>query len=1057
VTAGRAAGRERAPARGADAPHAPDAPAAHKDRFPDPGAHPTVESVRDGRWTDPATWSTGRVPAPGDRVRVSGGTAVVFDAADARVVCVSVDGTLTFATATDTRLSLQDLRVNANGELDLGTRADPISPSVTATVTFLNRPFDLEADPEQSGHGLVAFGTVRVYGAPKTSFLRLEREARAGDTAVALEAAPAGWRPGDRLILPDSRPIHGERFAKYGEAQRAGVAPDMGWEELTVAGVSGNVVTLTRPLAFDHPGAHDPDGKLSEVTLVSDRRRVKLLPHLGNLGRNVVFRSEDPSGVRGHVLFAHRADVKVFYALFKDLGRTTVRPLDSTARDPDGTLAHVGANQIGRYAFHFHHVIGPKSPDPTGFQFQAVGNAVDGSPKWGIVVHDSFFGLVQDNVVYNARGACVVTETGAEAFNVIAHNFMVRSEGSGELSHARRTNEGAKDNGFEGSGLWTRGNLKNLIADNVVANTRQNGYNLFQFGPTDSWVPRTRGADPAVHGTKVDLTRAMFEPAIQAVRVRNEAYGVYGFHGQASEHWGTLLPTGFEETDLIYWNNFRMGFGGGSGNQQNWHLIHPVIRFAYDPAKRGNLPDWFRYAVALDTNPSYVHYVKVEGADIQGAAVAVPENTFYGDLVIKDGYFRNHENIVLYPIPHTVVLANNRFDPVPGVPLRTIRYDHAPYKGDTRLDGDLTKPQPPAVLPVYDHDGVRGANYLLYSPQQDPRAVVPPDQGDRFKGAPASGITNERAWAEYGIAMGWQVAPLREHDDPDGSKARALARGLGAAPGMLAFPLPAPTPDLDGKAPRLLVNSPVPGASYSFKEVPVRFTRLGKQDRTYAAVFGVDRRPDLVFKSSDFWGDQVVMKGVPDGRHVLRWHLLDPGGKMVPGSEGSLRFTTFTPAAPKNLRRVASPAPPLRLPDPGGRLWSLDGFKGRTVVLVFFQGAECAHCVGQLRDLVRDARGRVGPTTELVAVSGRRVESAREALALLGVQAPDRFHLLVDEDHRAFRDFGCYDGGPLHGLFLIDRQGVIRARYAGELPYDDVREVVRRVRSLTPSVGRIRS
>jgi peroxiredoxin len=265
---------------------------------------------------------------------------------------------------------------------------------------------------------------------------------------------------------------------------------------------------------------------------------------------------------------------------------------------------------------------------------------------------------------------------------------------------------------------------------------------------------------------------------------------------------------------------------------------------------------------------------------------------------------------------------------------------------------------------------------------------------------------------------------------------------------MLAFPLPGPSPDLDTKAPRLLINSPVPGASYGLGEVPVRFTRLGKQDRTYAAVFDVDRRPDLVFKSPDFWADQVVMKGVPDGRHVLRWHLLNPGGNPVRGSEGSLRFTTFTPAAPKNLRRVATPAPALQLPDPNGRVLGLDVLKGRPVVLVFFLGVDCPHCTEQLRDLVGAARGRVGPSTVLVAVSSLPVASTADALAALGVRRSDPFRLLVDEDLRAFRAFGCYDGGPLHGVFLIDRQGVVRARYTGNSPYADAGEVVRRAQAL---------
>ena len=48
----------------------------------------------------------------------------------------------------------------------------------------------------------------------------------------------------------------------------------------------------------------------------------------------------------------------------------------------------------------------------------------------------------------------------------------------------------------------------------------------------------------------------------------------------------------------------------------------------------------------------------------------------------------------------------------------------------------------------------------------------------------------------------------------------------------------------------------------------------------------------------------------------------------------------------------------------------------------------------------------------------------------------------------AFHSFGCYDGGPQHGLFVIDGAGTVRARYVGDVPFADPQEVCERVRRL---------
>src|SRR6185436_14292504 len=134
----------------------------------------------------------------------------------------------------------------------------------------------------------------------------------------------------------------------------------------------GRTLTLNSALQYDHLGARDLNGVL------------EFLPHVGNLTRNIVIRSESASGTRGHMLANHMADVDIRYALFKDLGRTTYLPLS------DAT------NHIGRYPVHMHHVSGPVATPANGYQFTLVGNAVDGGSaqttfKWGITVHGSHY------------------------------------------------------------------------------------------------------------------------------------------------------------------------------------------------------------------------------------------------------------------------------------------------------------------------------------------------------------------------------------------------------------------------------------------------------------------------------------------------------------------------------------------------------------------------------------------------------------------------------------------------------------------------------------------
>jgi hypothetical protein len=143
---------------------------------------------------------------------------------------------------------------------------------------------------------------------------------------------------------------------------------------LTIANISGTTVNLSAPLTYNHKAARDHTGV------------IEYYPHVGNLNRNVVIRSANAAGTRGHVLATERAVVDIRNAVFHDLGRTTLDPDDSTTFDNAHTVTHVGTNQVGRYALHMHHVIGPVTAPANGYQFTLIGNVIENTRKWGLAM-----------------------------------------------------------------------------------------------------------------------------------------------------------------------------------------------------------------------------------------------------------------------------------------------------------------------------------------------------------------------------------------------------------------------------------------------------------------------------------------------------------------------------------------------------------------------------------------------------------------------------------------------------------------------------------------------
>jgi len=677
--------------------------------FSSDSVHPAIQSAGSGSWFSGATWVGGIVPGASNVAKIAQGHTVTIDDTSAIAYTISVNGKLAFSTGVDTSLKVTNLQVMSTGVLEVGTAAVPIDANVTAQIVIANSPFgNGVSDPDQFGTGIIVFGKLTMHGSVKTpTFVRLATEPNANDTTLTLSAPVSGWTIGDRLVLPDTRHI-----------KESEVTPSNGWrnainqwEERTVQAISGTTLTLNSPLQYDHLGARDLNGVLD------------FLPHVGNLTRNVVVRSESATGTRGHMLGIHTADVDIRYALFRDMGRTTYEPLS--------TEGGAASNHIGRYPIHIHHLSGPppSATPANGFQFTLVGNAVDGGSvetkfKWGITVHGSHYGLIRDNVVYNYNGASIATEDGSESFNVFDRNFALR--GIGEPNNS--VSEARMALGTEGVGFWFRG-PNNYVTNNVAANFQnpetEGSYGfVFQFRFLGSIaVPNFKGADTTVAG-QFTARNGNNMPLLQFEN--NEAYGA--MQGGMTYWWISSQdpqPAANAQESVV--KDFKA-----------WHVynkavyIYPGQKVTFDGLKiRGNyVPGVSR---CCGDGVFFADYmakgIVIRNSDIQGMdeGIIAPEAGFGPEpnLTIENSFLRNLQNVSV-PIVGSVngcwmddklvVIDNTVFQAPPGRPLRSVA-----MVGDV-ANVSFQCPSKLNEVRVYSYNGNPNDNFQVYNPSWAPSA-----------------------------------------------------------------------------------------------------------------------------------------------------------------------------------------------------------------------------------------------------------------------------------------------------------------------------------------------
>jgi peroxiredoxin/tetratricopeptide (TPR) repeat protein len=153
----------------------------------------------------------------------------------------------------------------------------------------------------------------------------------------------------------------------------------------------------------------------------------------------------------------------------------------------------------------------------------------------------------------------------------------------------------------------------------------------------------------------------------------------------------------------------------------------------------------------------------------------------------------------------------------------------------------------------------------------------------------------------------------------------------------------------------------------------------------------------------------------PDWRPKLEWPK-DAGDRPELAKLGPFRWRP-------------QPAPSWEAPDQFGKVHSLAEHKGKPLLVVFYLGSGCSHCIEQLNALGPLGRDFTAAGIDIIAVS---TDNATE-LNKTFVQAKDAqgfpFPIVADPTLAAFKSYRAFDdfeNQPLHGTFLVDGAGYVR-------------------------------
>jgi hypothetical protein len=395
-------------------------------------------AMKASRWSDPASWPDGKVPGAGDSVTIARGRSIILDVSPPALRSLTINGKLSFANDRDLSLTTEWIYL-PGGELDIGSEAKPYTRKATITLTD-NFP-DEDINTMGDRGIMMLAGTLSLHGDRTNSWTKLARTARAGSASIQVLNA-AGWRKGDIIVLAST---------DFDPRQA---------EERTISAISGNTLTLDKPLAYMHFG---------EITFGVDERG-----EVAMLSRNIKIQaSEDAakSYFGGHIMAMAGSKMYVEGIELNRMGQ------------------HM---HLARYPIHWH-ILGEGKG-------QYIKNAsIHDTFNRCVTVHGTNDLRIENNVTYNIVGHCFFLEDGIEHGNQFVHNLAIQVKchmtkpcaptnlaANGENSFTYENRMTYRLASFSGkdtllpsdntvAAYWIT-NPDNVFIDNVAAGSDENGF-----------------------------------------------------------------------------------------------------------------------------------------------------------------------------------------------------------------------------------------------------------------------------------------------------------------------------------------------------------------------------------------------------------------------------------------------------------------------------------------------------------------------------------------------------------------------------------------------------
>jgi cell migration-inducing and hyaluronan-binding protein len=385
-------------------------------------------AAKQSRWSDPASWPEGKVPRAGDAVTIGRDKNILLDVAPPALRSLTINGKLSFSDALDLELKTEWIYLSG-GELAIGSEARPFTRKATITLTDNVPNEDINT---MGDRGIMMLGgTLSLHGDRTNTWTKLAKTAKAGSATIAVLNA-AGWRKGDVIVLAST---------DFDPKQA---------EERTVTAISGNVLTLDKPLAYMHFG---------EITFGVDERG-----EVGLLSRNIKIQASDDAAKSyfgGHIMAM--AGSKMYVSGVE--------------------LNRMGQNMhLARYPIHWH-ILGE------GRGQYIRNSSIHDTYSRCVTVHGTNNLQIENNVTYNTVGHCYFLEDAVETGNQFIHNLgiLTKCHPDGKpcvptnltLAHQSPAGQSAKDilipSDNTASTFWIT-NPDNIYRDNVAAGSEAIGF-----------------------------------------------------------------------------------------------------------------------------------------------------------------------------------------------------------------------------------------------------------------------------------------------------------------------------------------------------------------------------------------------------------------------------------------------------------------------------------------------------------------------------------------------------------------------------------------------------